>query len=112
MQKMLKNILEEYEKEDFSQLTFYHGTSDIFEVKEILPSSETFNLREDWRKKYQDKVFLITSLLSAKQYAKKAASKFGGNPIVYEVKPNGDIWHTHTNEYVADSAEILKKVEI
>jgi len=37
--------------------TFYHGTSDTLDVsKIILPPIQTKNLREEWRKKYIDKV--------------------------------------------------------
>ena len=39
-------------------MKYYHGTTDIFNLKEILSSIDTNILREDWRKKYLDKVFL------------------------------------------------------
>lgn len=99
-------------EEDFSQLTFFHGTSDALSIETLLPSDESGNLREDWRKKLNNKVFFTDSLYSAARYAKKACAKYGGNPVVYEVHPVGDIWHIHTNEYVADSAEIIGIVEI
>lgn len=73
--------------EDYSALTFYHGTSDALDISCILPAAETGFLREDWRKKLTDKVFLTDSLYSAQKYAKKACSKFGGNPVVYVVRP-------------------------
>ena len=91
-------------------MSFYHGTSDIFNITELKPAIETGNLREEWRKKLIDKVFFTNSLLSAEMFAKKASKKYGGNPIIYEVKPIGDIWHINTNEYVADRADIIKRV--
>ena len=89
---------------------FYHGTCDAFEMEVILPAIETGNLRENWRKKLTNKVFFTDSLLSAGKYAKKAAAKYNGNPVVYRVKPIGDIWHVNTNEYVADKALIIGRV--
>lgn len=47
--------------EDYSALTFYHGTSDALDISCILPAAETGFLREDWRKKLTDKVFLTDS---------------------------------------------------
>ena len=63
-------------------MEFYHGTSDVFDIKELLPAIETGNLREEWRKKLTNKVFFTNSLLSAEVFAKKAAQKYGGNPVV------------------------------
>ena len=69
-------------------MKYYHGTSTACGVKKIiLPPTYTNNLREDFRKKYQDCVFLTISLRSAEGYAKKASARFGGNPIVYRAKP-------------------------
>ena len=68
-------------------MDFYHGTTDMFNMKMIKPAQQTNNLREEWRKKLINKVFFTTSLMSAQKYAKKAAKKYGGNPIVYKVKP-------------------------
>ena len=91
-------------------MKFFHGTSDIFNIKKILPSSQTQVLREEWRKNNQDIVFVTSSLYSAKRYAKKSAEKFGGSPVVYIVKPIN--WSLrHGNEYVCDWAMILEKVE-
>ena len=45
---------------------FYHGTTDALHIRNwILPPIFTENQREDWRKKYRDKVFFTDSLLSA-----------------------------------------------
>lgn len=90
---------------------YYHGTSTSLNIKDkILPPIETGNLREEWRGKHTNKVFFTPSLMSARKFAKKATIKYGGESIVYEVEPIGDIWHVNTNEYVADSAEIISIV--
>lgn len=90
--------------------TFYHGTTDLFPIKKVLlPPVMTDIKREDWRKKYTDKVFFTTSILSASMYAKKACKKYGGNPIVYIVKPIGQYFNTINTEYIADKALILDK---
>ena len=97
-------------EEDYSNYTFYHGTSDALKISNLLPPCETCILREDWRKDLVNKVFFTDSLYSARKFAKKACTKFGGNPIEYVVQPTGDIWHVNTNEYVADSTAILRVV--
>lgn len=38
-------------------MKYYHGTTDIFNLKEILPSIDTNILREDWRKNILIKFF-------------------------------------------------------
>lgn len=97
----------EYDEEEAMKYrTWYHGTSDIFRMTRILPAVETGILREDWRKKLTDKVFFTDSEGSARRFARKAAAKYGGNPVVYVVKPEGEIIHVNTNEYVAESASI------
>ena len=90
--------------------TFYHGTTDLFKINNVLlPPSITNNKREEWRKKYVDKVFLTDSLLSASMYAKKACKKYGGTPIIYIVKPIGQYFSTVNTEYIADKALIVNK---
>ena len=92
-------------------MVFYHGSSDALPIKNIiLPASRTGVLREDFRKKLNNKVFFTDSLMSAEKFAKKAAAKYGGNPIVYEVKPIGQVFHPNTNEYIADKAKVVKIV--
>lgn len=95
---------------DYSQELFYHGTSGSLNLSVLLPPSFTGCLREDWRQKTLDKVFITNSLKSAQMYAKKASIKFGGKPIVYIVKPKGDIWKVNATEFVADYAEIISAV--
>ena len=73
----------------------------------LLPPVITDIKREEWRKKYTDKVFFTDSLLSANMYAKKACKKYGGNPIVYIVKPIGQFFNTINTEYIADRALIV-----
>lgn len=77
----------------------------------ILPPLKTNNLREDWRKKYLNKVFFTTSLLSAEMYAKKACKKYGGEPVVYMVKPIGQYFNRMDTEYIADKAVIIGQAE-
>lgn len=91
-------------------MQYYHGTSDIFKITKLLPPVETGILREQWRTKLTNKVFFTNSQMSAAKYAKKAAEKYGGNPIIYEVNPIGPIWNTNTNEYVADFATIVQSI--
>lgn len=96
---------------DIYMKTFYHGTSDILDVKKIILSPiQTNNLREEWRKKYIDKVFFTTSLLSAENYAKKACKKYGGSPVVYIVKPIGQYFNRMDCEYIAEKARIIGQV--
>lgn len=76
----------------------------------ILLPIQTKNLREKWRKKYVDKVFFTTSLLSAENYAKKACKKYGGNPVIYIVKPIGQYFNRIDHEYIADKARIVGQV--
>mgnify|MGYP007004246230 CR=1 FL=1 len=79
---------------------FYHGTTDALRIRKILlPPVITNCKREDWRKKYEDKVFFTTSLGTAHKFAKKACEKFGGNPIIYIVTIEG--------EFVADRAVVI-----
>ncbi len=88
-------------------LKMYHGTSDIFSMGRILPPLESGNLREEWRKKILDKVFITPSLLSAEKFARKAAEKYGGSAVVYEVRPHGQVDNINTNEYLCDYADII-----
>lgn len=93
------------------KLVFYHGTTSLFEVgKVLLPPIYTGNLREDWRKNNRDVVYMTTSLASAKQYAKKACTRYGGNPVVYQVNPIG-WYHCRMNqEYIAEKAKIIGNI--
>lgn len=94
-----------------NKLIFYHGTTDAFRIKRVLlPPSYTNNLREEWRKKYQNMVFFTTSLLSASKFARKACKKYGGNPVIYEVRPMGQYFNTIYGEYISEKALILRKV--
>ena len=96
---------------NYAPKVFYHGTTDNFHVgKVLLPPIMTGNLREDWRKNNGDVVFFTTSLASAKQYAKKAVKKYGGNPVVYQVKPIGSYYQRVNQEYIAEKARILTTV--
>ena len=53
--------------------TFYHGTSTALNLGHVLlPANETNVLREDFRKKLRNVVFITTSKVSAERYVKKA----------------------------------------
>lgn len=90
---------------------FYHGTSDAIRIKKLLlPPQETSIQREDWRIRHLDKVFFTSSLKSAAMYAKKACQKFGGNPIVYEIRPIGGYSNIANVEYISDKALVVRKI--
>lgn len=91
---------------------FYHGTTDALQIRAVLlPPMIHGNKREEWRTKYTDVVFFTTSKLSARMYAKKACKKFGGNPVVYVVRPKGQWFNTVNNEYIARKARIVGVAE-
>ena len=89
-------------------MTFYHGTS-IAGLREILPPIETNNLREDFRRKFRDCVFVTPLRKSAETYARKCALKFGGKPVVYEVKPVNPI-EINVSQYICDKALVIQEV--
>ena len=91
-------------------MTYYHGTS-IPNLKEILPPIETRVLREDFRKKFMDCVFVTPSRLSASNYAKKCAAKLGGQPVVYEVKPVNPS-EINVSQYICDKAYVINSYNI
>ena len=94
-----------------SKPIYYHGTTDAFNIKRVLlPPTYTKNLREDWRKKYRNMVFFTTSLLSASKFARKACDKYGGNPVIYEVRPIGQYFNTIQGEYIGERAKIVRVV--
>lgn len=93
-------------------ITFYHGTSTALNIGEqILPSIQTGTLREHWRKKNIDKVFFTTSQLSAMQFANKAVAKYGGEPVVYLVKPVGQYFQLTHGEYIAQRAFVVEALK-
>ena len=84
----------------------FHGTTDAILLKDrILPSIETGYLRELFRRKNLDVVFLTVSKASAEYYAKKAVKQYGGNPVIYNVTPEGFIEQNGT-EIICDWATI------
>ena len=91
-------------------MTYYHGTS-IPNLKVILPPIETKVLREDFRKKFMDCVFVTPSRLSAANYAKKCAAKFGGQPVVYEVRPVNE-YEINTSQYICDKAYVINSYSV
>lgn len=89
---------------------FYHGTSTNVNVKDrLLPPVYTDNLRETFRKKCRDKVFVTDSKVSAEKYAKKAVAYFGGREVIYTVKPDYYSLIKNGTEYTTDYAVVLFK---
>ena len=86
-------------------MTFYHGTS-VSGLKEILPPTETNILREDFRHKYLDCVFVTPLKKSAETYARKCAQKFGGQPVVYEVRPVNE-YEINVSQYICDRVIVI-----
>lgn len=91
-------------------MTFYHGTS-IQGLTEILPPSETNTLREDFRQGYRDCVFVTPIRKSAETYARKCAAKFGGDPVVYEVKPVNPS-EVNISQYICDKAYVVNSYRV
>ena len=88
--------------------TFYHGTSTALNLGHVLlPANETNVLREDFRKKLRNVVFITTSKVSAERYAKKAVQRFGGEPVVYTVKPDFASLIQNGTERTTEKAYIL-----
>ena len=91
-------------------MTYYHGTS-VSGLKEILPPTETNNLREDFRHSFLDCVFVTPLRKSAEAYARKCAAKFGGDPVVYEVDPVNPS-EVNGSPYICDKAIVITSYEI
>jgi hypothetical protein len=91
-------------------MTYYHGTS-IAVLTEILPPADTAVLREDFRKKLLDCVFVTPLRKSAEAYARKCAAKFGGTPVVYEVRPINPS-EINISQYICDRAVVLNSYKI
>lgn len=88
-------------------MNYYHGTTSIWgNLTRILPPDSTGIERELRSRKRTDMVYITPSALSAANYAKKAAEKFGGVPVLYQVEPHGLIYGGN-NEYLAHYAEVV-----
>lgn len=75
-----------------SSNTFYHGTSSALGITtSLLPPLKTSKLSESGRRKNLNKVFFTYDRRSASIYADKAVKRFGGNPVVLNVIPIGNI---------------------
>ena len=94
-------------------IKLYHGTSDALGIKDVVISpAQSGQLRESFRNKYLDDCYATNSLLSARKYACKASSKFGGNPVVFEVKPLGPISNINNNEYICTRYKVVEKLTL
>lgn len=91
-------------------MTYYHGTS-VSGLKEILPPVETRVLREDFRHNFLDCVFVTPLKKSAEAYARKCAAKFGGDPVVYEVRPVNPT-EINVSQYICDKAYVINSYNI
>lgn len=91
-------------------MTFYHGTS-VSGLTEILPPTETNNLREDFRTGFLDCVFVTPVRKSAESYARKCAVKLGGQPVVYEVEPVNE-YEINVSQYICDKAYVINSYNI
>lgn len=76
----------------------WHGTSNKIKIhkNKLIPPIHSNVLREDFRIKNIDVVFLSVSKVSAEFYARRASEKFGGKPIVYKAVPNDIICRNGT----------------
>lgn len=91
--------------------TLYHGTTTrLGNLKKIKPASETKYLREIYRQKEQNLVFLTDSLRAAKRYAQLACETFAGQPVVYIVENNDTIVETRPHEYTGTYADVIDTV--
>lgn len=88
-------------------MILYHGTSDyICSNQEYLMSQISTNVIREKREQLTQYVFLTDSKASAEYYAKKAADKFGGNPIIFKVKQAWNLLPRHNHEYLCSRALI------
>ena len=72
---------------------YLHGTSTYFKLRPgdiLLPPKETGRQTEK-RRRRRGKVFFTDNLASARHYANIAVRKWGGEPIIYLIKPMGNI---------------------
>ena len=91
-------------------MKYYHGTS-IQGRKVILPPTETNVLREDFRQGFLDCVFVTPLRKSAETYARKCAAKFGGKPVVYEVRPVNPS-EINVSQYICDKALVVRSYRV
>lgn len=101
--------------------TLYHGTSTSLDLSvgdQLLSPEHSSKLSELGRKKNLDLVFLTPDFNYAKVYAGRSVRQFGGEPVVYTVKPVGarlfqkspgnDIW-VADGGYIVDQQVITRR---
>lgn len=103
--------------EDIAPQYYFHGTSSALGITDTLqPPAKSDRLSEVGRKKNLDKVFFTRDAKSAEIYAKKAVKQFGGEPIVYMIRPVGEITVVQdtpgTTVFMADSATIVGSTKV
>lgn len=89
---------------------FYHGTTDALPICGMVLPPDVTSVQREFRVKDTDKVFFTNSAKSARYYAKKAAMKFGGNPILLVVEPVGRYTPTNDTEFISKKAKIVGRL--
>ena len=94
LRQLIKEAIDSrYEMIPLDQGIFLHGTSTYFGLAPgdlLLPPKETGRQTEK-RRRRRGKVFFTDNLASARHYANIAVRKWGGEPIIYLIKPMGNI---------------------
>lgn len=103
--------------EDLNPQYYYHGTSTALGITDtLLPPEKSERLAEVGRKKNLNKVFFTKDRKSAEIYAKKAVRQFGGEPVIFMVRPIGHVDVVQatpgTTVFMADSASIVGQYEL
>lgn len=109
--RKIHNEMDEYlAQEEMNNLTYYHGTSTALGITDMIePPLDTNVIREESRKNNRNVVYVTSSLGTATKFAVRAAQKFGGTPVVYEVEPDYDsLNHKVNEEYITNFAKVIK----
>lgn len=110
------NIFTDLKRDDVPNV-LYHGTSTAIglSVGDIIrPPNQTDKLSEFGRKKNLDKVFLTPNFKYAKIYAGRSVRQFGGDPVVYEIKPVGaELYRSEAGDtiWVCDHGYITREYD-
>lgn len=90
---------------------FYHGTTDALSICDMVLPPTVTSVQREYRVDDTDKVFFTNSAKSARYYAKKAAMKFGGNPILLVIEPIGWYIPTNNTEFISQKAKIVGRLK-
>lgn len=114
---MANNIFADLSKSDIP-CKLYHGTSDYLKLNKsdvLLPPNISNVLSEIGRKRNLDLVFLTPNFNYAKIYAGRATRKFGGKPVIFEIKPVGaKIYKSNDGDTIitCEHGYIIQKFEL